>query len=190
MRCAAVALAAAALLLAGCDAAPRGGSEAGANPAASAEPSAPGPGPALPQLTGRVVDGADLLDSEAEARLARASEALERRTGDELVVVTVASLEGRPIEDYTRDLGNHWRLGEDRDDGVILLVAPNERRTRIAVGFGLEPILTNRLAGTIIDEHLLPNFREQEWEQGIAAATDAIASILVANAGAPRRGRP
>jgi uncharacterized protein len=144
----------------------------------------------FPALTGRVVDQADLLNAAQEQQLVRTSQALERRTTDQLVIVTVPSLQGRAIEDYSRALGSHWGIGQrEKDNGVLLVVAPNERLVRIAVGYGLEPILTNARASEIIDRDLLPAFRESRWNDGISAATQSIVSVLVAHEREPRRGR-
>ena len=145
---------------------------------------------AFPERTGRVVDQANLLGADAEARLTALSEELERRTTDQLVIVTIPSLEGRPIEDYSRALGNHWRIGHpDRDNGVLVVVAPNERRVRIAVGYGLEPILTNARAAEIIERDLLPAFRDSRWEEGVLAGASSIVRTLTERAAEPRRGR-
>src|SRR5918997_2053865 len=92
---------------------------------------APAAAQTFPQLTGRVVDQANLLSPEQELDLSSKSQALEAQTGAQFVVVTVNSLEGREIEDYGYRLGRHWRLGrEKQDNGVILLVAPRERKVR------------------------------------------------------------
>jgi uncharacterized protein len=179
-----------ALLLAACDA---------AGPTPADAPAAPVPAvplrasaePVFPALTGRVVDQAGLLGSEEENRLAAASAELERRTSDQLVIVTVPSLNGRPIGEFARALGNHWGIGrKDKDNGVLLVVAPNERRVRIATGYGLEPILTNARSGEIIQRDLLPAFRESRWSEGISAGAEAIIRTLVDHADEPRRGRP
>src|SRR6185436_8797753 len=96
---------------------------------------APAPAPALPALTGRVVDMADLLSPGEEAALTRRLAALERRTSDQLVIVTTRSLGGRSIEEYGLRLGNGWHIGQrGRDNGVLLIVAPREHLTRIEVG--------------------------------------------------------
>ena len=145
----------------------------------------------LPALTGRVVDLADLLTADEEARLVSTSAELERRTSDQLVIATIRSLEGRSVEDYARELGNHWGIGQaDKDNGVLLVVAPTERKVRIAVGHGLEPILTNERAAQIIDRDLVPNFREELWSEGIEAGTRSIVATLIAHEREPRRGRP
>src|SRR5688572_27548014 len=95
---------------------------------------------AFPELTGRVVDQAGILAPEEETRLSDQLAALEVRTTDQLVVVTVPSLQGLSIDEFSQQLGNHWGIGRaDRNNGVLLVVAPKERRVRIAVGYGLEP---------------------------------------------------
>lgn len=176
---------AAAALLAACDrvAAPPA-AEALANVQAKAAPAG------FPVLSGRVVDSAGLIPPGDEARLVRALESLERRTTDQLVIVTVESLGGRSIEEYGVSLGNQWGVGqEDKDNGVLLIVAPSERKTRIEVGYGLEPILTNQRAAEIIERELVPNFREGKYSAGIEVGAIAIIDTLVAHESEPRRGR-
>lgn len=122
-----------------------------------------------------VVDQANLLSPQQEAELAARSEALFKRTGRQFVVATVNSLEGREIEDYGYRLGRHWKLGdEQRDDGVILLVAPNEKKVRIETGYGAEGFLPDILAGRIIRNDILPRFRAGDMAGGIMAGADAI----------------
>ena len=183
-------LLAAAALLAGCDRAdPPPAAEANVA-AAPLKAASTATQPAYPALTGRVVDEAGLLSPEQEAALTERLAALEERTTDQLVVVTVPSLDGRTTEEYARALGNHWGVGQEgRDNGVLLLVAPEERQVRIAVGYGLEPILTNARSDEIIQRDLLPAFREGRWNEGISAAVDSIVEILVAQADQPRQGR-
>jgi uncharacterized protein len=187
-----VALLAAAVLLAGCRAEPAAAPQASnaAGPQQAPPPPASAAASEFPKLEGRVVDRAALLSAAEEAGLTQELAALEQRTGDQLVVVTVSSLGGRPIEGYARDLGNHWGIGQaGRDNGVLLVVAPAERQTRIAVGYGLEPILTDDAASQIIDRDLLPSFREGRWHDGIQAGARAIATVLIAHEDEPRRGR-
>ena len=96
-----------------------------------------------------------------------------------MVVVTVDSLKGREIADYTTDLGNAWGIGRaEVDDGVILLVAPNERRVRIAVGYGLENALPDEFCSAVIQDSILPHFRQDDYLAGIAAGTDALIERL------------
>ncbi len=174
------------LLLAGCDASsqPQEPQALVANSAAAA------PAAELPALTGRVVDTAEILSPAEESALTEASAALERRTTDQLVIVTLPSLQGATIEATALTLGNRWAIGQrGKDNGVLLVVAPNDRKVRIEVGYGLEPILTNERAQTIIDRDMLPPFREGRLADGIAAGTDAVVRLLIANAAAPREGR-
>ncbi|RMF04505.1 MAG: TPM domain-containing protein, partial [Alphaproteobacteria bacterium] len=113
--------------------------------------------PQFPALTGRVVDEAGLLSREEADALARQLEALEERTSDQLVVVTLRSLQGFPIEDYGYKLGRHWGIGQaGKDNGVLLIVAPTERKVRIEVGRGLEGELPDALAKLIIENAILP----------------------------------
>ena len=144
-------------------------------------------GPALaaldfPPLTGRVIDNAGLLDADEERRLAAKLESHEQATSNQLVVVTLPSLQGTEIEDYGYQLGRHWGIGQQgRDNGVLLIVAPNERKVRIEVGYGLEGDLPDAIAKTIIENDILPAFRGGDYPRGIAAGVDA---IILAIAGA------
>ncbi|MDQ3139217.1 MAG: TPM domain-containing protein [Pseudomonadota bacterium] len=133
----------------------------------------------LPELTGRVVDGADLLAPQMEADLTRKLGALQSRTGDQFVVVTLESLGSAPIEEWGMRLGNGWGIGQpDKDNGALLIVAPNERKVRIEVGLGLETVLTNESADQIIQTIILPHFRADRMAAGIIAGVDACISVL------------
>lgn len=124
-------------------------------------------------LAGRVTDAADILDQAQEAALSAQLEEFERRTKHQLVIVTAPSLGGRDINDFTRDLANSWGIGrEQEDDGVVLLVAPRERKVRIAVGYGLEKILTHEVCSQIITDRMLSRFRIGDLPGGIAAGTE------------------
>jgi len=126
-----------------------------------------------------VVDEAGVLDPDTKAEIASKLTALEARTGHQFVVVTVRSLGGTDIAIFAQDLGNRWGIGrEDFDDGVILLVAPNEREVRIAVGHGLESVLTDTVCLTIIEQHMLPDFRTGDFASGISGGVDAVISTL------------
>ena len=129
----------------------------------------------FPKLTGRVVDAANLLSPEQAAQLTAMSQATEQATGRQLVVATVTDLQGYPIEDYGYQLGRTWGIGQkDANNGIILLVAPNERKVRIEVGYGLEPIMTDALSGMIIRDAILPRFRDKDMPGGIIAGATAI----------------
>ncbi len=129
----------------------------------------------FPPLEGRVVDGARLLSPAKEQEISAKLEALERDTTDQVVVVTVPSLQGHEIEDYGYQLGRAWGIGrEDKDNGVLLLIAPDEKKVRIEVGYGLEPVLTDAMSALIIQNAILPSFRQGYYERGITQGVDAI----------------
>jgi uncharacterized protein len=135
--------------------------------------------PIFPSLTGRVVDGANILSPQVRDSLTAKLAALEQRTSRQLVVVTVPSLEGLPIEDYGYRLGRTWGIGEKgRNNGVLLIVAPNERRVRIEVGYGLEGVLTDALSSIILQERVLPKFRAGDFSGGAVAGADALSEQL------------
>ncbi len=135
--------------------------------------------PQFPELTGRVVDNADLLTPEAEAALTAKLEALETQSQRQLVVATIPDLQGYDISDYGYQLGRAWGLGDaTRNDGALLLVAPNDRKVRIEVGYGLEGYLTDALSSLIIQNQILPRFRDGDFPGGIEAGTDAIIAQL------------
>lgn len=144
--------------------------------------------PALPELTGRVVDEAELVSPAAEAELTARLAALERDTSDQLVVVTVPSLDGEAIEDLGLRLGNGWGIGQkDIANGALLIVAPAEQRVRIEVGYGLEGLLTDARAKAIIEDSLLPLFAAGENERAIRTGVDEIAAVLRSDTKRPRR---
>lgn len=130
-------------------------------------------------LDGRVTDTADLLDPAREIALTVKLQLLERSTKHQVTIVTVPSLGGRDIARYTRDLANSWRIGREREDeGVVLLVAPNERQVRIAVGYGLENTLSHEVCNQIIEDQILPRFREGDMPGGIDAGTNELIRLL------------
>jgi uncharacterized protein len=134
-----------------------------------------------PPLTGRVVDAADLLQPAQEAELTQKLAALEAATHRQLVVATVPSLEGHEIEEYGVGLGRAWHIGQQgANNGVILLVAPNEHKVRIEVGYGMEGVLTDALSSQIIRNVILPRFKANDFPGGITAGTDAIIAQLQA----------
>ncbi|WP_407925598.1 TPM domain-containing protein [Erythrobacter rubeus] len=136
--------------------------------------------PEFPPLTGRVVDNADIIPADVEAQLVQKLEALETQSQRQLVVATVPDLQGYDISDYGYQLGRQWGVGDaERNDGALLLVAPNERKVRIEVGYGLEGTLTDALSSLIIQNEILPRFRDGDYPGGIVAGTDAIAAQLV-----------
>jgi uncharacterized protein len=130
---------------------------------------------ALPALTGRVVDRAGILSPEEEQRLTTKLEAIENETSVQFVIATVPSLEGEPIEDYSIRLAGEWKIGQaGLDNGAIILVVPSERRIRIEVGYGLEPVIPDLLAGRIIRERVAPAFQAENYYQGLLAAVEGL----------------
>jgi uncharacterized protein len=135
----------------------------------------------LPASTGRhVSDFADLLTPTEEAELEQLCITVEAKTTAEIAVVTVRSLDGLTVEEYANALFNSWGIGKrETNNGVLLLVALDERRMRIEVGYGLEPLLTDSLAGEIRDTEILPSFRQLKYNQGIANGVRALADLLL-----------
>ncbi len=133
----------------------------------------------FPKLTGRVVDAANIIPPADEAALTQKLEAVEAASSRQLVVATVPGLEGNDIADYGYQLGRHWGIGQKgANNGIILLVAPNERRVTIQVGYGLEPIMTDALSHKIISQQILPAFKRNDYPAGINAGADAIIEQL------------
>lgn len=138
---------------------------------------APATAQSFPALTGRVVDQAHLLNAAQVADLTSKSQALEAQSGRQFVVATVNSLEGYPIEDYAYRLGRAWKIGSAKNnDGVVLVVAPNEHKVSIATGYGAGGYLTDAMSGVIIREAILPRFKQSppDYGGGIEAGADAI----------------
>ncbi|MEQ8857474.1 MAG: TPM domain-containing protein [Pseudomonadales bacterium] len=135
---------------------------------------------AYPDLSGRVVDAADILSPSTERTLTAELEDFERESrGTQVVVATVPSLEGRAIEDYGYQLGRHWGIGQaGTDSGALLIIAPAERQVRIEVGYGLEGQLTDAVSWDIIQGRILPEFREGDFNAGVAAGTRGILAAL------------
>ncbi len=139
--------------------------------------------PKFPPLSGRIVDEAGLLKAEDLAAIAQDLKALEEKSTDQLVVFTTRSLQGYPIEDFGYRLGRFWQLGQKgKDNGVILIVAPNERKVRIEVGRGLEPQLTDLMTRLIIENAILPAFRRNDFSGGIRAGVRDIRDVLLGDA--------
>lgn len=135
--------------------------------------------PTFPTLTGRVVDDAGLISPAARERLIDMLAKHEEQTTNQVVVVTLPSLQGYPIEDFGYQLGRHWGIGQKaKDNGVLLLIAPNERKVRIEVGYGLEGVLTDAVSHDIIQTRILPAFHSGNYEQGIVDGTEAILAAL------------
>jgi len=146
--------------------------------------------PKFPDLNGqRVVDDAHILSDATKADLTQKLAGIEQATTDQVVVVTVSDLQGYPIEDYGYQLGRAWGIGQKgqeqasngqtyKDNGLLLIVAPNERKVRIEVGYGLEPVMTDAMSGLIIRNAILPQFKAGDYNAGVEAGVDAITQQL------------
>jgi uncharacterized protein len=133
----------------------------------------------FPTLTGPVVDEAHILSSETQAELAKLSLAEQNKTGNQLVVVTLKTLGDTTIEDYGYQLGRHWGVGRrDKNNGVLLIIAPNDRATRIEVAYGVEGALTDAMTQHIIRNEILPSFRRGDYNAGALAGARAILAVL------------
>ncbi|MEO6093760.1 MAG: TPM domain-containing protein [Novosphingobium sp.] len=135
--------------------------------------------PAFPPLTGRVVDAANIIPADEEARLTQKLAQLETQSQRQLVVATIPSLGGYEISDYGYQLGRAWGIGDKgRNDGALLIVAPNERKVRIEVGYGLEGVLTDGMSFLIVNQRIVPRFKQGDFPGGIEAGTDALIQQL------------
>jgi len=131
--------------------------------------------PSFPKLTGRVVDQAKLISAGGERSLTSKLEAHEKKTTNQVVVVTLNNLGGYSIDEYGYQLGRHWGIGQKAsDNGVLLIVAKKERKVRIEVGYGLEGSLTDAIAANIIHQIILPEFKRGKFESGINKGVNAI----------------
>lgn len=135
--------------------------------------------PVFPALSGRVVDSAQMLDAPARTQLTQQLQAHEQATGEQVVVVTLPNLQGLGIEDYGYQLGRAWGIGQKgKDSGALLIVARDERKVRIEVGYGLEGRLTDAQAWLIINQVITPAFKTGDFAGGISQGTQAIIKVL------------
>jgi uncharacterized protein len=133
----------------------------------------------VPYLTGRVVDTAEVLTPATRQKLSAALKAHEERTSNQVVVLTVPTLDGESVEDYARRVFEAWKLGRrDKDNGVLLLVAPTDRRMRIEVGYGLEGTLPDAVAGRIIRNQMTPRFKVSDFDGGVTGGVEAVVAVL------------
>ncbi|MDO8531791.1 MAG: TPM domain-containing protein, partial [Dehalococcoidia bacterium] len=138
----------------------------------------------LPNPTGYVNDFANVLSPQARQGLEQTLRQIQQDTTAEVVVVTAPSLDGTTVDDYAVRLFEQWRIGKKgTDNGVLLLVAPNERDVRIEVGYGLEPVITDARASQIIRNQVLPRFREGDYDGGVTAAVASLEGYV--RSGAP-----
>ncbi|WP_421190400.1 TPM domain-containing protein [Aeromonas enteropelogenes] len=135
--------------------------------------------PDFPPLSGRVVDEASLMSRKQAHQLTQQLAAFEKRSGVQLVVVSIDSLQGETIEEYGYQLGRHWGIGQKgKDNGVLLLIAQDERKVRIEVGYGLEGALPDAIAANIIQTRILPAFKRGDMVAGIMAGSQGIMLAL------------
>src|SRR5208337_4266019 len=133
----------------------------------------------FPALTGRVVDSAHILFPVTVADLERKLADLEQKSGIQLVVATVPTLNGEEIEPYANELFRAWKLGEaKKNNGVLLLIAPKERKMRIEVGYGLEGTLTDAVSSVIISNAIAPRFKTGDFNGGVTRGVDDIITAL------------
>jgi len=133
----------------------------------------------FPALSGRVVDQADVMNAQSRSAVEAKLKDLEDKSGIQLVVATVRSLQGGDIETYANQLFRFWKLGEaKKNNGVLLLVAPSEHKVRIEVGYGLEGTLTDALSSVIIQSAIIPRFKANDFSGGIERGVDGIISVL------------
>ncbi len=139
-----------------------------------------------------VVDLANIVNNETEAKMNSYLRELERKTSAQLVILTITSLEGESIEDFSINIAHdRWKLGQkDKDNGVLLVTSLKDRKYRIEVGYGLEGILPDSLVGTIGRQILVPYFKKGDYSNGIFASTLAMANEIATDAGVKITGMP
>lgn len=133
----------------------------------------------VPYLSGRVNDEAEILSEGVRRALSERLRAHEERTGNQIAVLTIPSIGAESIEDYAVRVFEAWKLGQaGKDNGVLVVVAPQDRRLRIEVGYGLEATLTDLLAGRIIRTLMTPRFKAGDYDGGVEAGVNAIVQVL------------
>ena len=133
----------------------------------------------FPDLTGHVVDQANVLPVDTRQALEQKLVALEEKSGIQFVVATLSSLQGQEVEPYANELFRHWALGEKtKNNGVLLVVAPKEKKVRIEVGYGLEGTLTDALSKIVIVNAIAPRFKAGDFPGGITRGVDDVITIL------------
>ena len=133
----------------------------------------------VPYLTGRVVDNAEILSPAVRDRLSADLKAHEDRTTNQVAVLTIRSLGGDSVEEFATRVFDAWKLGrKGKDNGVLVIVAPGDRRMRIEVGYGLEGTLTDAAAARIIRDRMTPRFKDNDFDGGVSAGVEAIVATL------------
>ncbi len=133
----------------------------------------------IPYLTGRVTDNAEILSETTRQSLTAILKEHEGRTGNQIAVLTIPTIGGESIEEYAVKVFEAWKLGQQgKDNGILIVVVPNDRRMRIEVGYGLEATLTDALAGRIIQIVMTPRFKNGDYDGGIADGVKAVINVL------------
>lgn len=129
----------------------------------------------IPQLKGYINDYADMISAKTENELSSKLKDFEGASSNQIVILTIPSLEGFPIEDYSIKVVDAWKLGQKgKDNGILFMVAKNDRKIRLEIGRGLEGAVTDLLAGRIIDDIVSPNFKQGNFDKGFSSAVDAL----------------
>lgn len=137
----------------------------------------------FPELSGRVVDNAQMIEPAVREQLTQQLQAHEKATGEQLVVVTLPDLQGTDIADFGYQLGRYWGIGQkDKNNGALLIVARDDRKLRIEVGYGLEDRLTDAQSSVIINQVITPAFKTGNFSKGIS---DGVSAMLVVLGGNP-----
>lgn len=132
----------------------------------------------FPRLTGRVVDDANVFSTREESNLTQFLAGMDKESNIQAVIVSVKSLEGYSVADYTVRLAEKWKIGNKGSDrGLILLVAPNDRKVRIEVGYGLESVITDGIAGYIIRQEIIPGFKSGNYYIGVSQGIKKIYQV-------------
>ncbi|MBK8739110.1 MAG: TPM domain-containing protein [Betaproteobacteria bacterium] len=143
----------------------------------------------VPYLSGRVVDNAEILSAAAREQVEQAIKAHEGTSTDQIAVLTVPSLEGESVEQFATKVFESWKLGQkDKDNGVLVLISPKDRRLRIEVGYGLEGKLPDVAASRIIRNVITPRFKENNYDRGIVDGVEAIVAQLEGRGSVPADG--
>src|SRR5512136_1845270 len=133
----------------------------------------------IPYLTGRVTDDAQILSEETIKLLSESLKAHEERTTNQIAILTIPTLSGESIEDYAVRVFKEWKLGQKgKDNGILMVVVPNDRRMRIEVGYGLEGTMTDAMAGRIIRNIMTPKFKKGDYDGGISDGAQAVIGAL------------
>ncbi len=145
--------------------------------------------PAMPR--DYVVDLAGVLSSDVQTRMNAYLQELERKTGAQVLVLTVQSLDGQSIEEFAFNTKEKWKLGQrGKDNGVLIALAVQDRRYRFEIGYGLEDVLPDSMVGTIGRQYLVPYLKQGDFNNGIYAATLAVANAIASHEGVEISGMP